>query len=649
MQTVSGTENTNNNKAENTSFSGTNANQGSGQSFSSATQQYSAPSNMFSGNRSDILNSFINEARNQVKATSPVLEIDIKAVDSKLEELPMDGAIFTYMLGKVAVIAYVGIVNTCQQLSPRTANNGHQTIQYDMYPQDIVTDARALEAIRRISKIGLVASDKLSTVPVYISLNSSPADAVGFSEEVKGIMHTVWSAMQVSIAQFLRNNKSVPDTYKTLNGNQYMTAGYVAKISGPGSSVEITHERRDLLTMKPAAGVPVNPDIILSAAVRGKGREDTMWSSSISNVVKVGINADIMRAGEPRSDAEGRIIPGQSATKPSQWYYPVLRISSIETDAPSVASTLLGIITATAPFANNNAYIYPFMADKKDMKSKMSKLNHIGSVWAECSFLHVAPEKTAGNSNSEMLSLPDADKALVISNILRNKPRFFMNCSALNSDFCFTSLIKEAAHKSVNGVMSNTPTDINAYNEFFAAADELTGGVFSTKFKKGTPIAVTTDALRPIGTLETEDGVQNINKITYMALVNQYSGKKEQLESMAEYTNNLYGGNGDSPRVRMQKNIQLVSGVFGNIKVLGYGEEIELNGEMVQALINSYIQSGVPINVPDLGQVVNNNTDRAFFGDQFGGTWGGANTNQGFGGNSGFTNGGSLSNSQFEI
>lgn len=640
---VNNEETTTTNKS---SFGGMNSSKPE-QSPQSFRKEYTAPAQMFSGKRNDVLASFVEKSREIIKLSDA--DITVVPIDSKNNRVGMDAAFFIYKLGKVAIVCYVGLTNTSVSLTPKTLENGNQRITCDLYPQDIIQDKFALESIQKILLAELQGSEGRITVPVYRNLLTSPSvNSESYTAEVTEILGIVWSAIQIDINKFAAAGGTLPDSYSKYMASNFMTKDYVTSLNGENAAIEITHERRSDLVMRDSSGVSINPDIIFHSDIRGKEKEGQVLSQNSFNseVCKVGISADIMRAGAPvlSNDSEKRVLPGQNATMSSQYYYPVIRFDAIETNKPSMATVLLGLITGFAPFAAEYAYLYPFMTEKSDMKTEISKLSHIGGVWAELGFLHADPTKI-GNASTSVLSLSMEQKLEVISSIMRTKPRFTMVCSALQNDFCFTSVIKEAAHKLVGNTITQSPNDPIAYRMIIDEANRLTNNHFSTFFEAGKPIAITTDSLRPIGTVEMADGVYNINKITYKYLTNAFSGNKEKLDSLSEYCNYLYRGTSDSSRVSLQRQIQyLQTYVDGHINVVGYGEEVEISPEFVKALINAYAKSGVGINVPKIGYNVQITTDRAFSPDVFSGSLGGATVNQGFSGASGI-GGGFVTNS----
>lgn len=573
--------------------------------------------NPFREKQNDILKNFMS-VTNKVIDLVPGLKV--VAANSMELDTGIDGALFGYTQGNTTAICYLMLRNTSKSLVPTRIGEGVNQITLTNFEQDIISDEKGRKNIAAFMQKNFGAGRKIGTVSLYKALSAS-AESEEFEKEVRVILTDVMDAITVAFEHDAVNDDKMSEDIRNGFSQSSLCAGILkGRLSSEKVHLNITREHRANMVLRDNSGTIVNPDVIFRSQVGGDSNA-RIFSGNTNDIIEVGVSGDLIRVGIPRQDRDGRIIAGQHAVAETQIYEPVLRIETSATSECSAAALPMMLITAMAPLSGNKAYLYPFMKTKADLKTSVQKLSHIGGIWSECAFLHSNPEKTAGHATEEVLALSDEDKVRILTSAIRDNPRILMTCSSLDKDYFLTAQLKNAAHSRTNGGISQEPGSKTAYDTIYRDSLRLCGDAFGKAFPYGTPISLKTNALRPIGTFSDKDGVQSINTKKYLYFLNLWSGKKEELESLDKWAEFMYGGNADSPRVRLERHINFLKSIDSTTEIVGYGEEIELNPAYISALISSYRSSGVDIQIPEIRYADQGTGQRATLESVFSSSW----------------------------
>lgn len=602
--------------------------------------------------RNDTLTKFMEVANKSNNSSS---EYKLKIVPTSREELKVgiDGALFGITVGEVTVVGYMALLGTSEPLDAMYIKSGNTDFVMDSFEQDILSVESAKNAlINHIKKEFRGNKTTLVAPPSYMRITSNPSDENAFEEEVTNIMIKVFDGIMTTLERYYLTTPNVSNSIAAAVGHNGLSKQYLEnRTNGSNIQINISKYNGADSCERDSNGIPLSPDIIFKSKSISPGASKTILSSGSTEIATVCVTPDVLRVGPPAMTPEGSVVQGQNADKVSQIYDPIFRISGINTEESTFAALLGGIITATVPLLNNNAYLWPFMRGKSELRTQMLRDSHIGGIWAETNFLHEDANATGGHANEEFLVIAEEKRLALLNDVLRKRPRFFMNISALDQDSYLTSVLLGASHGlgtgagSYNGVSNETD-----YKAIYAECVRMGGAKFKELFKYGTPFAVKTGSLRPIGKFVNKEGEQNINRKTHLYFLNRFSGNADMLRVLTEEVSSiLYSRAENTSRTRFQQFKNFLCEDDASTEIIGYGEEIEINPQFITALTNSYVETGLSIVTPDIGYADQRNDQRATFGAAFssGGSVNVNNPNSGFG--TGSLTGGTVSNGGFTL
>ena len=273
--------------------------------------------------------------------------------------------------------------------------------------------------------------------------------------------------------------------------------------------------------------------------------------------------------------------------RPTQKFAAELVITAVRTDyATSPAAVLLALSSFLA-MVDNDAWIQAFLPrpnqrtnslqDKVDI-TDIGALNITANLANETQYGGFGRPMDISNMKGDLIEINKYIVALFRPGVIVS-----MDCPEAGPQSWYMSLFPAAASG-----------DVDAYNQIYQAAQELTNNQFERFFKHGD--AMFTNIVRvPLGHYVVGDQVQDIRNIDYTAIANMYQNNPSIIH---EYSNTFV----ERPGVSSVRNLATREGIIRDAlhqqcTIDGYAARVSFSDAFIRSLSSAIAECNLPVTV----------------------------------------------------
>ncbi len=275
--------------------------------------------------------------------------------------------------------------------------------------------------------------------------------------------------------------------------------------------------------------------------------------------------------------------------QPTQKFAAEFVITSVRTDYATSPAAVLLAVSSFLTLVENDNWIQAFLPKGNSYapqggKSKID-ITDIGALNITANLARET-DKMGFGTPMDIASLKgdiaEINKYLV--SIFRPGVVISMDCPEAGAQSWYLSVFAAAASG-----------DQAAYNQIYAAANELTNNGFQRYFKQGDQMF--TNVIRvPLGHYrDTEGRICDIRNVDYTAIANMYQNQPERIH---EYSNTFV----ERPGVSAARNLAIREGMIMDVlnhqaEITGYAARVSFSDSFVLALSNAIADCNLPVQV----------------------------------------------------
>lgn len=512
-------------------------------------------------------------------------------LESAVIGLPVDGlAIVMYARkeGRSIPLLFTLLMESAEPLERRAFNMGNYSISVTSVTGDVFNDGVAAAINSHVANVlntkETILSAGVNVVPKSLDLKDP--------ENEKHVRNLLFFALgALNTAYDVRFGKPrFLSLVKPLGDNKFekIVQTLHAQAIWGGRSLET------------AAGQPIRSDVVLQTTVRAGLKATAGLTQNVATrpVTALAAYVDLVYA-PPRVDNNGQQtyhsygIPQNAKVV----WYPRMVITRNRPMGRviNVGEMLLSLATATVLGTNYN-WINAFQP-----KRGVDDIHDIGALGFEHEF--VPGQRAKIDTQDKSFNLPDFLNHTVEDNLL------------------YSMDIEEAGDLTwmETALLSCTRNDEEgqaAREYIIKAADSLTGGAFSKRFKSGAKIVANEVVRIHLGHYQDGDEVVDLRNIDHLACLN-LTGKNGTATTQ-KWANSLVNYRGNEA-ISLDDREKILGELVPNAVITGYANRITFNAHFLFALADAIADAGTTINIIEADRAARNDDRLAFnYADQFG-------------------------------
>lgn len=341
-------------------------------------------------------------------------------------------------------------------------------------------------------------------------------------------------------------------------------------------------------------GAPQRSSVLINYSSQKKTNQSIAGLETVNvadNVARIcelsGFVQPIWAPLDPQTGFGFQQYPQTGIPPATQKYAAEFVITSVQTPfATSPAAVLLALSSSLA-LVDNDAWIQAFLPKSNLGGRGQDNKVDITDIGALNIAANLAGETNKGNFGTAVDvagmkgDLMEINKYLV--SLFRRGLAISMDCPEAGAQSWYLSVFAEAAQGNQA-----------AYNQIYAAAQELTNNQFGNFFKQGEPMF--TNIVRvPLGHYVVGDQVQDIRNIDLTAIANLFAGNPAMIH---EYSGTFV----ERPGVSAARNLAIREGIIRDalnqqVTIDGYAARVTWSDKLILALSSAIAECGLPVTV----------------------------------------------------